>query len=220
MNCTDGQFVKSLFEHMRQYELKCMGTFWLDFSTSLCIALILVIIVSAICYRYRVFIEYLYLIVISSRPKHGSVKDTYEFDGFISYSTKDTYWVTNVLFRKLSRDINMNICIYDKDFIPGRSIASEILRCIDQSRKVIFVVTRNFLSSDWGNYELEMARIHAFRSGRSGLLIILKDELAIEEMPDLLKRMWWKIVCMKWPNNEQPDDLEVFWHNLKIAMET
>ena len=128
---------------MRQYELKCMGTFWLDFSTSLCIniALMLVIIISAICYRYRVFIEYLYLIVISSRRKYGSVKDTYEYDGFISYSTKDTHWVTNVLFRKLSGDINMNICIYDKDFIPGRSIATEILRRIDQSRNIIFVVT-------------------------------------------------------------------------------
>ena len=60
-----------------------------------------------------------------------------------------------------------------------------------------------------------MARIHAFRSGRSGLLIILKDKLAIEEMPDLLKRMWWKIVCMKWPNDEQPEDMEVFWQNFK-----
>ena len=217
--CTEGVPLRNITENIRQFELKCLSTFWLEFSASLCIVMILVVIASVICYRYRVYVEYLYLIFVPfARPKPE--EDNYQFDGFISYSTMDAQWVTQVLYKRLTQDMNMNICIHDKDFIPGRSIASEILRCIDQSRKVIFVVTRNFLGSDWGNYELEMARIHAFRSGRSGLLIILKDDLAIEEMPDLLKRMWWKIVCMKWPNGEQLDDLEVFWHNIKIAMET
>ena len=220
INCTNGDTFMNLSEKIRQFELKCLGTFWLEFSASLSIVLILVIIVSAICYRYRVYIEYMYLILTSTKPKYRSPSDKYNFDGFISYSSKDTDWVVQILYKKLSEEMKINICIHDKDFIPGRSIANEILRCIDQSRKVIFVVTRNFLESDWGNYELEMARIHAFRSGRSGLLLILKDELLIDEMPDLLKRMWWKIVCMKWPKDETSEERKLFWHNLKIAMNT
>ena len=219
VNCTGGEPLKNLTEQIREFELKCLGTFWLKFSASLCIVLVVVIIGSAICYRYRVYIEYMYLILVSSPPKFNT-DDRYAYDGFISYSAKDTDWVTQVLYKRLAEEMKLKICIHHKDFIPGRPIANEILRCIDESRKVIFVVTRNFLESDWGNYELEMARIHAFRSGRSGLLLILKDELLIEEMPDLLKKMWWKVVCMKWPTQETSDERKLFWHNLKIAMET
>ena len=215
LKCTSGETVKSQTELIRQFELKCLGTFWLEFSSSMCIAMIIAIIVFAICYRYRVYIEYMYLILVSFKPNREHAKDEFEFDGFISYSAKDTDWVTQVLYKRLTDEIKMKVCIHHKDFIPGRTIANEILRCIDESRKIIFVVTRNFLESDWGNYELEMARIHAFRSGRSGLLLILKDELSIDEMPDVLKRMWWKIVCMKWPTDELSEERLLFWHNLK-----
>ena len=219
ISCIGGVNLKNITNQIRYFELNCLGSFWLEFSASLCIILILAIIASAICYRYRVYIQYLYLIAVSSRPNAEQQNDNYDFDGFISYSNRDYDWVLNILYKHFTEDMNMSICVHDKDFIPGRSIANEILRCIDQSRKVIFVVTRSFLESDWGNYELELARIHAFRSGRSGLLIILKDELLIQEMPELLKKMWWKIVCMKWPNAGTCEDHQLFWHNLKLAME-
>ena len=221
LNCTDGDSLKNLTfgVQFRQFELNCVGTFWLEFSASIFILWVLVIIISAMCYRYRVYIEYLYLLFAASKPTQEH-DDGYEFDGFISYSTMDADWVMEVLYNRLTEEMRMRICIHDKDFIPGRLISSEILRCIDQSRKVVFVVTRNFLESEWGIYELEMARIHAFRSGRSGLLLIIKDALLIDDMPDLLKRMWWKIVCMKWPTDETSEERKLFWHNLKIAMET
>ena len=221
LNCTDGKSLKDILfgVQFRQFELRCLGTFWLEFSASIFIVWILAIIITAMCYRYRVYIEYLYLLFAASKPQQEH-DDGYEFDGFISYSTMDADWVMEVLYNRLTEEMKMKICIHDKDFIPGRLITSEILRCIDQSRKVIFVVTRNFLESEWGIYELEMARIHAFRRGRSGLLLILKDELLIDEMPDLLKRMWWKIVCMKWPVDDRSEERKLFWHNLKIAMET
>ena len=72
-----------------------------------------------------------------------------------------------------------------------------------------------------------MARIHAFRSGRSGLIIILKDGLQVKEMPELLKRMWWKVVCAKWPVDGNSDDIDdnnsedrkLFWQTLLKGIE-
>ena len=217
--CIGGVYLLNITKQMREFELSCLSTFWLEFSASLCICVTLAIIFAAICYRYRVFIQYLYLILVSSRPKPSELNDKYDYDVFISYSNKDYDGVIHTLYKRLTEEFNMNVCIHDKDFVPGRSIANEILRCIDHSRKVVFVVTRNFLEIDWGNYELELARIHAFRSERCGLLIILKDELLIKEMPELLKKMWWKIVCLKWPNGDNcGDSEELFWHNLKLSL--
>ena len=225
IKCIGEKYLKNLTDDLPHFQLKCLGTFWLEFSVSLCILLILIIIISAICYRYRVFIEYLYIILMSKRPKQQYENDNYEFDAFISYSTKDYRWVVNTLYKRLEEE-NVKVAIHDRDFIPGRSIASEILRCIDQSRKIIFVVTRNFLKSDWGIYELEIARIHAFRSGRSGLIIILKDGLQAKDLPVLLQRIWWKVVCAKWPIMDSSgekgvghfdnasEQLELFWQTL------
>jgi hypothetical protein len=47
--------------------------------------------------------------------------------------------------------------------IIGNSIGENIIQAIDSSRKVIFIITENFLNSDWGSYELEMTRMHAFQ---------------------------------------------------------
>ena len=225
--CIQGTKLKSITVNIRQFELKCLSKFWLEFSASMCILLVLAIIGIAICYRYRVFIEYMYIILLSHRQNKDHTSDSYEFDAFISYSNKDYEWAINTLYKRLTEEMNMKVSIHDKDFIPGRDIAYEILRCIDNSRKVIFVVTRSFLKSDWTNYELEMARLHAFRSGRSGLIIILKDGLQVKEMPDLLKRMWWKVVCAKWPvsrkldnsDDNDSEDRKLFWQTLLKGIE-
>ena len=154
ISCIGGVNLKNITNQLRYFELNCLGSFWLEFSASLCISLILAIIATVICYRYRVYIQYLYLIAVSSRPNAEQQNDNYDFDGFISYSNRDYDWVLNILYKHLTEDMNIAICVHDKDFIPGRSIANEILRCIDQSRKVIFVVTRSFLECDWGNYRV------------------------------------------------------------------
>ena len=225
--CIQGAKLKTITINIRQFKLKCLSKFWLEFSASMCILLVLAIIGTAICYRYRVFLEYMYIILLSHRQNKYCANDSYEFDAFISYSNKDYEWVINTLYKRMTEEMNMKVSIHDKDFIPGRDIAHEILRCIDNSRKVIFVLTRNYLKSDWTNYELEMARIHAFRSGRSGLIIILKDGLQVKEMPDLLKRMWWKVVCAKWlvsrkldnSDDNDSEDRKLFWQTLLKGIE-
>ena len=82
----------------------------------------------------------------------------------------------------LTVNLGKQVCVHHKDFQVGNAIADEIIRCIYQSRKVILVITRHFPESEWCNNELEMARIHAFRSGMSGLIIIMKDVMPISEL--------------------------------------
>jgi hypothetical protein len=52
--------------------------------------------------------------------------------------------------------MGFDICFDEKTFIPGTPIGENIIQAIDSSRKVIFIITKNFLQSDWGSYELEM----------------------------------------------------------------
>jgi hypothetical protein len=53
---------------------------------------------------------------------------------------------------------------------------------------------------DWGSYELEMTRMHAFqRDNDSMVIVVLKDDISMERIPHVLQSMWFKITCVKWP---------------------
>lgn len=210
--------ISDVIQNLDVYTTSCISKFWLIISIIGTSILLVVLVLSSIGYRYRYFIEYTCLRVRMFLRRHKAPdEDGYQYDAFVAYSSLDTEWVTTDLYRRLKPDFN--ICLYDKDFVPGVSISDNIINAIDSSRKVIFVVTRNLLESSWGNYEMEMTRIHAFQKGRDNMIIIIiKDNLTIAEMPRVLQSIWWKIVCLVWNDNPADEALELFWSKLKNAV--
>ncbi|CAG2240347.1 CD283 [Mytilus edulis] len=141
--------------------------------------------------------------------------DSYMYDVFICYNHNDVPWVVN--FNRKLTAANFKTCLDAKDFIAGEAIAENILRAIDSSRKIIFIITEHFLQSTWGNYEMELTRMHAFQEGRENMVIvIMKDDLSIHQMPKVLKRFWYKVTCIKWYDQGiQPFQTEeIFYENV------
>ncbi|VDI80596.1 Hypothetical predicted protein [Mytilus galloprovincialis] len=117
--------------------------------------------------------------------------------------------------------MGLELCQNAKDFIAGNSITENVINAIDSSRKVIFIITRNFLKSTWGSYEMEMTRMHAFQKGREDMVIVVvKDEIKITDMPEILKRMWSKIACIQWPNDDNlpHNTKEIFYEKIKMSL--
>ncbi|KAK3088047.1 hypothetical protein FSP39_013890 [Pinctada imbricata] len=146
----------------------------------------------AIGYRNKAVVIYLYLMAARRIKKQRHLQDSgdnYTYDVFLSYSHLDCDWVIGSLFQYLTQELSLQVCMYQKDFIPGESIAEEILRSIDSSRKSVFVITRNFLESKWSMFEMELARQHVFMNDSDTILIILKDDIQVHELPNLLKKI-------------------------------
>ncbi|KAH9493089.1 hypothetical protein Btru_022776 [Bulinus truncatus] len=58
------------------------------------------------------------------------------------------------------------------------------------SRKTLVIVTRNLLSSQWCNYELQMANNEAIDTGRQVLVFLVKESIPSEELGrDLLNHI-------------------------------
>ena len=71
------------------------------------------------------------------------------YDAFVMYSSKNCDWVVNVLVSHLeSKENGYNICLHDRDFIPGSYIVDNIGQCIDQSNSLILVLTPDFIASE------------------------------------------------------------------------
>jgi hypothetical protein len=57
-------------------------------------------------------------------------------------------------------------------------IGENIIQVIDSSRKVILIITENFLNSDSGLYELEVTRMHAFqRDNDNMVIVVIKNDI-------------------------------------------
>lgn len=212
----NNQFLSKFIQDktFRTFELNCQSKEWLIY-TSLTLALtVIAIVLAAFVKRYRVHIDY---VILKFRNRWKGImqyepKENYQFDVFLSYSDEDYDWVVNDLYNELTKQ-GIQVSFPDKDFVPGISKADELLRCIDNSRKVVFVITEEFLACGWESYAVQMTVTHAFNTPREGSLIILiKDNIPLERMPKDLKYVWWAVKTVNFSDfQKNPDDL---WHHI------
>ena len=136
-----------------------------------------------------------------------------KYDCFLCFSGHDASWVKTILYEKLTEGNQLNICVHDKDFELGADIYDCIYDAMDQSRRILFVITRNFLNSNWGNREMEMAKIHMVTTEQyNKIIVILKDPIDKYSMPRLLRWIWDMNVCLQWPTKEEYPDANELEH--------
>lgn len=79
----------------------------------------------------------------------------YEYDVFISYSSKDADWVRNTLLPRLE-NANLNVCIDKDDFPIGQVFTKTIEKAVEQSRYVLIIMTSDYFQSKWTQYEVSL----------------------------------------------------------------
>ena len=79
------------------------------------------------------------------------------------------------MVRKLEDEHGLRLCFHERDFIPGRPIAENIIQAIMNSRRTLILLSKNFLKSKWCRYEFNMARIEGIysREGENVLFVVM-----------------------------------------------
>ncbi|NXS64521.1 TLR6 protein, partial [Brachypteracias leptosomus] len=143
-----------------------------------------------------------------------------QFHAFISYSERDSLWVKNELIPNLEKgDGCVQLCQHERNFIPGKSIVENIINCIEKSYKSIFVLSPNFVQSEWCHYELYFAHHKLFSENSNSLILILLEPIAPYVIParyHKLKALMAKRTYLEWPKERSKHPL--FWANLRAAI--
>ncbi|CAH1268131.1 TLR1 [Branchiostoma lanceolatum] len=105
--------------------------------------------------------------VTVEKPRHGQ---EFQYDFFVSHSSKDAGWVNHALLPALEVDMRFKGCVADRDFLPGKSVFDNIIHSIENSYKTLLILTPNFVTSEWCKYETEHALYESLR-GKSGRVI-------------------------------------------------
>ena len=111
----------------------------------------------------------------------------FQYDVFISFSTLDYNWVRDNLTPVLERK-RINYCIHSRDFIVGKTIIENIADSVYNSRKVLAVISRNYLASNFCREELEIALYRSTEMADSSLLLIRLDGVDKKNLPKTLRR--------------------------------
>ncbi|NXE44783.1 TLR1 protein, partial [Casuarius casuarius] len=205
-------------------ELSCNTTLLLV--TALLLTLVLVAVVAFLCIYFDA-LWYVRMIWQWTQTKrrawHSYPKEQeniLQFHAFISYSERDSLWVKNELIPNLEKGEGcVQLCQHERNFVPGKSIVENIINCIEKSYKSIFVLSPNFVQSEWCHYELYFAHHKLFSENSNSLILILLEPIPPYVIParyHKLKALMAKRTYLEWPKERSKHAL--FWANLRAAI--
>ncbi|KAM3873508.1 toll-like receptor 18 [Diretmus argenteus] len=187
---------------------------------------VVILILMLICYIFDVpwYTKATYQIIRAKYRAHkekvSGVSDVFAYHAFISYSHSDADWVRDQFLPCLENNNNpYRLCIHERDFMPGRWIIDNIIDNIESSRKVIFVLSRHFVNSEWCNYELYFAQQRSMGKTFSDVILVVKEPIDPNSLPSKyckLKKMLSTKTYLEWP--EQDKQQAFFWEQLKSVL--
>uniref|UniRef100_A0A8C4N9G3 Toll like receptor 7 n=1 Tax=Eptatretus burgeri TaxID=7764 RepID=A0A8C4N9G3_EPTBU len=104
-----------------------------------------------------------------------------DYDAFVDYdvnSVEVSEWVLHELRVQLEEGTGrpLHLCLEERDWVPGISVVDNLSESILQSRKTIFVLTRDFAASGRFQQALGMAQQRLLDEGTDVILFVLLEE--------------------------------------------
>ncbi|XP_066498073.1 toll-like receptor 5 isoform X2 [Hoplias malabaricus] len=187
-----------------------------------CTAFILVTLTCTIIHvRLRGYCFKLYRKMVI-RFMDGSAKppadDGFLYDVYLCFSPKDISWVMNALLKKLDTNFSENntirCCFEARDFLPGEDHLSNMRNAVWNSKKVLCVVSREFLKDGWCLEAFTLAQSKMLEEVQDVLLVLLIDNIPQYKLmkyePIRTYIRTRRYFC--WPEDSQ--DLQWFYNQL------
>eukprot|EP00075_Anas_platyrhynchos_P004079 XP_012949277.2 interleukin-18 receptor 1 [Anas platyrhynchos] len=194
------------------------------FTTGMILAVLLPCVLIAmivVCVMFRVDIVLLYRNICRRDDTAGDGK---EYDAFVSYlkdcastSEEEREFALKILPMILEENFGYKLCIFERDVSPGGAVVDDIHSFIDKSRRLIIVLSQNYIS-DTAIYELESGLHKALVERKTKIILI--EYMPISDynfLPESLSLLPSKRV-VKWKKDQSLPMNSRFWKNLRYLM--
>ncbi|XP_072484560.1 uncharacterized protein [Notamacropus eugenii] len=110
----------------------------------------------------------------NASPTIPRLTDNEAFHFFVSYSSLDSSWAHKFI-RKLETDYSdLRICYHERDFLPGKNIIENMVDCIQQSQKMLLILSQDFVQSRWCLLEANLSVFRYCMERKPVIPIMLK----------------------------------------------
>lgn len=178
------------------------------------IGVLIIMSVTVILYRKRWHIKYyLYLLRAQRRGYESLGGEDFLYDVFVAYNSKDRVWIISEMIPRLEIKENMRLCLHERDFEAGKLIVDNITDNIHKSRKILIVLSNNFVQSHWCRFEIMLAQ--SLNVERDAVIIVVLEEILTKNMTKSLHLLLTTTTYIEWINEDSSKKL--FWDRLVLA---
>ena len=143
---------------------------------------------------------------------HGSLPE-YAFDAFVAYSKAQSTFVAEMTkkVKQIFQDMDsydFKFCTFEEDFIPGEYIMKNICENMERSRKVIFIISKEFIDSKWFTFEANEAIVKANNEQKKLIIPVIYEDVDTSKIPSYMKSR----IYLNYPGDN-------FYKKLRIALQ-
>ncbi|KAJ3584162.1 hypothetical protein NHX12_014658 [Muraenolepis orangiensis] len=195
-------------------------------------AILLLLVCLGTVYKcYHVELMLFYRNHFGSEDVDGENKD---YDAYLSYTKvepdqwsqetrEEERFALEILPDVLEKHFGYKLFIPDRDLIPTGTYIEDVARCVDQSKRLIIVMTPNYVvRRGWSIFELETRLRHMLASGEIKVILIECAELrGIMNYPEVeaLKHSIKTLTVIKWRGAAASNHpTSRFWKQLRFEM--
>ncbi|KAL0124110.1 hypothetical protein PUN28_006128 [Cardiocondyla obscurior] len=139
------------------------------------------------------------------------------YDCYVCYSPNDEDFVLHSLAVELEHGAaGLRLCLHHRDLpcvLRASAPAPAVLEAVDASRRVLIVLTRDFLQTEWSRFEFRAALHEALRGRASQLIVIQAGHVGteVERDPELRPYLRTAALILTWGEKR-------FWERLRYAI--
>lgn len=174
--------------------------------------------VLSLVYKGRWHIRYWIYLYRTKQRSYNCIKsnECFLYSGFVVYSEEDRHWVHSKFLDIIEVSNGHKLCIHYRDFVVGKLIVDNIADCIAESKKIILVLSRAMVQSDWCLFETRLAQRKFLNDDTTSLVIIMLENIHKNEMPRSIRDMINMTTYITW--SEEPCFQEKFWTDVLKAL--
>ncbi|XP_033001367.1 toll-like receptor 2 [Lacerta agilis] len=194
----------------------------LQMAITACVAILAMSLLTALCWHFDGvwYIKMGWYWCMAKRKQYKKRPEHKAYDAFISYSENDALWAKETLLGKLEA-LEFRVCYHERDFVPGHPVVGNIFHCIENSHKVLFVLSPSFVNSCWCQYELFFAEHRVLSENEDSLIMVVLEDLPPNSIPQKfskLRKLLKRKTYLKWSPEEHKQKL--FWSQLTAVLKT
>ncbi|EDW88558.2 toll-like receptor Tollo [Drosophila yakuba] len=165
-----------------------------------------------ICFRRPILIWFYEHEVCLSLVARRELDEEKKYDAFLAFTHKDEELVEEFVDRLENGKHKFRLCFYLRDWLVGECIPDCINQSVQGSRRIIILMTKNFLQSTWGRLEFRLA-LHATSKDRcKRLIVVLYPD--VENFEDLDSELKAYMVLNTYLERNHSN----FWNKLMYSM--
>ncbi|XP_069730680.1 toll-like receptor 7 [Phaenicophaeus curvirostris] len=145
------------------------------------------------------------------------------YDAFIAYDNEDpavNEWVLTELVERLENQKarRFNLCLQERDWLPGQPVFDNLSQSIQLSKKTIFVLTNKYIKSGSFKTTFYMAHQRLLDEKMDVIILIFLEKALQKSRYVRLRKRLCRSSVLDWPSN--PRSQPYFWQCLKNAIAT